>query len=427
VKLNKEKDLNDKSNGKTCAILGPGNFECPNDILTKLFVQRHVVVYKPHPLNFDATIKFFKVLFKPLIDDGYLTLLETTDIQTGANLLNHKDIDEAMMTGGALSYDKIVWGNTNDEIVKNKQSGQKKFTKPFDAELGAASPWIIVPGTWTAKEMAHNANYLVASKSFNSGHVCASPQTVVVDQDWPQKKEFYDAVKVAFGKIEKAMPYYYPGTNDRNNDFINHYSKDRQVETLSVKGEENKGENKKDASWHVFFGVKLDSHAVRTECFGNCMAIVELPTKNDPSAFMKSATKFANDSAFGSLSLTVIIDPKTEAAHKNDFDDMISNLEWGSIGINEWATVTLQRPGLTWGAFPKHKTDDIQSGMGIIHNSYLYENVQKSVVKGVWMSPTHTLIPTKYDSLVWTRLAYLTAYPSYWRLTLLLSAKLLGY
>jgi len=222
------------------------------------------------------------------------------------------------------------------------------------------------------------------------------------------------------------MPYYYPGTNDRNNEFVKHYSSDRNVETKSFKGEENKGENK-DASWHCFFGVKHDSHAIKTECFGNCLAFTELTTKNDPSAFMKAATKFANDNAYGSLSLTVVIDPRIEAKFKTDFDDMISNLEWGSIGINEWATITLQRPGLTWGAFPKHKTDDIQSGMGIIHNAHMYENVQKSVVKGVWMSSTHTMIPTKKDSLVWTRFAFLAANPTKWRLTLLLSAKVLGY
>ena len=59
----------------------------------------------------------------------------------GAQLMNHALIDEAIMTGGAATYDRIVWG---PDPAKAKKEGKKLFTKKFEAELGAVSPWIIV-------------------------------------------------------------------------------------------------------------------------------------------------------------------------------------------------------------------------------------------------------------------------------------------
>jgi hypothetical protein len=35
----------------------------------------------------------------------------------------------------------------------------------------------------------------------------------------------------------------------------------------------------------------------------------------------------------------------------------------------------------TWGAFPGHRRNDIQSGVGVVHNSLLFDRPQKSVVR----------------------------------------------
>ena len=36
----------------------------------------------------------------------------------------------------------------------------------------------------------------------------------------------------------------------------------------------------------------------------------------------------------------------------------------------------------TWGAFPGHTRDDIQSGTGVVHNAYLFDRPQKTVLHG---------------------------------------------
>jgi hypothetical protein len=63
--------------------------------------------------------------------------------EVGAEIVKHPLIEELIMTGGACTYDKIVWGFSPEEQMNNKKSGKKLCTKKFDAELGAVSPYII--------------------------------------------------------------------------------------------------------------------------------------------------------------------------------------------------------------------------------------------------------------------------------------------
>ena len=43
----------------------------------------------------------------------------------------------------------------------------------------------------------------------------------------------------------------------------------------------------------------------------------------------------------------------------------------------------------TWGAFPGHTPTDIQSGIGVVHNTFLFDHPQKSIVRAPFrMRPT---------------------------------------
>lgn len=43
-------------------------------------------------------------------------------------------------------------------------------------------------------------------------------------------------------------------------------------------------------------------------------------------------------------------------------------------------------PAATWGAYPGHGPEDIQSGVGVVRNSLLIENAEKTVTRGPWDS-----------------------------------------
>jgi hypothetical protein len=104
---------------------------------------------------------------------------------------------------------------------------------------------------------------------------------------------------------------------------------------------------------------------------------------------MDKAVKFANDDCWGTLSCMVLIDQKTERAHADAFDRMIEQLRYGGIGINCWAGIIYALVSPTWGAFPGHPNTDIQSGAGVVHNSFMFDHPQKSVVRAPFrINPT---------------------------------------
>jgi len=50
--------------------------------------------------------------------------------------------------------------------------------------------------------------------------------------------------------------------------------------------------------------------------------------------------------------------------------------------VNVWPGVVYALVSPTWGAFPGHTPEDIQSGVGVVHNAYLFDHPEKTVVKG---------------------------------------------
>jgi hypothetical protein len=47
-------------------------------------------------------------------------------------------------------------------------------------------------------------------------------------------------------------------------------------------------------------------------------------------------------------------------------------------------------PSATWGAFPGNALNNIQSGQGVVHNTYLFEHPQKTVIRApfrIWPTP----------------------------------------
>lgn len=123
-------------------------------------------------------------------------------------MINDDRVDELLMTGGQATFDAIVWGS---DVVANKRNNKQLVTKKFDAELGAVSPWIVCPGQWSQAEIEHQAEFLVAAKLLNASAVCASPQAVLVDAHWPQRRAFEAAV-LRVARAHPDVPTFYNGT-----------------------------------------------------------------------------------------------------------------------------------------------------------------------------------------------------------------------
>jgi len=386
----------------TAAILGAGNYEAPVDILTKLFVENKVVVYKSHPNTSAATDRVYAHLFKSLVDDGYVSLV-SGGLEVGETLLGHKDVGEILMTGGCQAYDCIMWGGPSEQAA-NKKAGRKKLTKKMDAELGAVSPWIVVPGKWSNFMLKHQVEWLCASKAFNGGALCASPQVVIVDKKWPQYDAFIKEIRDLLGKSEPT-PYWYPGSAE----------KQKNLES-ACKGPEWLP---KDSKWQTLFlpNCGRDSIVLKEEAFSPVLAVLAIDTGNDPKHFLAEATKIANDEIMGSLSMTMAISPSTRRSHSDAFQKALAELKWGTIGVNEWGGAGLFFGNLCWGAhYGRHTPEDIQSGEGFIGNHKLIDFPQKSILQGTWFSLNHGRMPSQTACNIYERTSWLTQNPSYGRL-----------
>jgi hypothetical protein len=71
----------------------------------------------------------------------------------------------------------------------------------------------------------------------------------------------------------------------------------------------------------------------------------------------------------------------------------------------------------TWGAHPGHTLSDIQSGIGVVHNSKMFEHPQKSVVWGPFtMFPKPPWFSTHANAhRVAPKILRLEHSPSLWR------------
>lgn len=162
--------------GGLVGILSAGNFDGPTDCMTALFVENHVVVCKPNPVNHHSA-RQVQAVFQCLIDAGYIGFV-FGGVAPGKALIESPLVDRLLMTGASQSYDRIMWGPP-EEQEERKKNDDPVCKKKFDAELGCVSPYIICPGKWSEKELDIHAHQLVACKMFNNGHICASPQVVI--------------------------------------------------------------------------------------------------------------------------------------------------------------------------------------------------------------------------------------------------------
>ena len=83
------------------------------------------------------------------------------------------------------------------------------------------------------------------------------------------------------------------------------------------------------------------------------------------------------------LGATILIHPRTiRQIGRDRLEDILAGLRYGTIGVNIWSGAGFLLAQGTWGAHPGHARDDIQSGTGVVHNSYLFGRPQKTVVYG---------------------------------------------
>jgi hypothetical protein len=205
----------------------------------------------------------------------------------------------------------------------------------------------------------------------NASFNCNAAKMLVVASGWKHRDTFIQLVRERLSEMTPRKAYY-PGAHQRYEAFLNEYP---QAIPLDEGSEEI-------VPWTVIPDVPPDDeeYALTNEAFCGVLAEITLEA-NDASEFISEMVRFGNEEAWGTLSCMILADEKTQKAHREQFEQAIADLKYGGIAVNAWAGVIYALVNTTWGAYPGHSLHDIQSGRGVVHNTFLFDDPQKSVVR----------------------------------------------
>jgi len=352
--------------GNVSLVLGAGNVSSivPLDIFYKLYAEGEVVLIKMNPIN-EYLGPIFEKIFEPFIKNGFIQFAYGGG-DIGAFLTNHNLVDTIHITGSARTHDAIVFG-VGEEGQKRKNENRPVLTKPISSELGGVSPTIVVPGPWTNADFKFQAEHIATQKLQNAGHNCIATQVLIMSEEWVGTDKLLQEVEKTITNVEDR-PAYYPGAEDRQKTAREHTNAkvlDSGVDRTIIY----------DVDTHI------DEPCFRDEYFSPVLTTASI-SGNNPAAFLKEAVKFANEKLDGTLGANIIIHPKTMKEHKAALDLAIADLKYGGIGVNTWCALAFLGGGGAWGAFPGHTLNDIQSGRGVVHNAFLFDQTQKTVATG---------------------------------------------
>ncbi len=357
--------------GRVALVLGAGNISSigPMDALYKLFVEDQVVMLKLNPVN-DYLGPLLEQAFQSLREAGFFEVVYG-GAELGRYLCHHPAVDTIHITGSQHTHDAIVWGSTPQEQTKRKAAKELLLSKPITSELGCVTPVLVVPGSWSETDIAFQARHVASMVAHNASFNCAAAQVVVTAQGWQQRQVFLDRLQRELAAIPSRQAYY-PGAQQRYQTFLDHYP---QAQALGSRTEQI-------VPWTVIPDLppRPGEYALTQEAFCGVLAEVSLEAV-DAREFLSQAVEFTNHQVWGTLSCTLLVDPVTEQAVATELDQAIADLRYGAIGVNVWTGVIYSLGSTTWGAFPGHPLADIRSGRGVVHNTYLFDHPQKSVVR----------------------------------------------
>lgn len=365
---------NPSNTGGIGVVLGAGNIMsiAPLDTLYELIANNRVVALKLNPIT-DPMLPVLTKILAPLITIGAVRVM-TGGAEIGSYLVGHHLVDHVHMTGSAVTHDAIVFG-PGETGAARKAAGDPVLKKPMTAELGGVSPTIVLPGEWSKADIGYQAEHVATQRLHNGGYNCVASQVIVVSSGWKQRDEFVAAVRDALAAAPQRRAYY-PGSNGRVESAVESYPGAHRLPGGRVliddidPGDENA--------------------LLNTEYFAPVLGIVELPY--DGEQFARKAVTTVNEKFVGTLGVNLIAHPKTIADMGSRFEDMLADLRYGTVAVNAWTGLAFLSPAATWGAFPGHTVDDIQSGVGIVHNALLIDGAERTVVRGPFRPSPRSLV-----------------------------------
>jgi acyl-CoA reductase-like NAD-dependent aldehyde dehydrogenase len=373
--------------GCLALVLGAGNIAAisPLDAFQKLFIENQVVLLKMNPVN-EYLTDYLKAALKPLIDCDALRIVNGDGL-VGAHLTQHELVEEIHITGAGATHDAIVWG-VGEDGRHNKAINTPLNRRKITSELGAVCPTIVVPGPWSDADIRFQAEQIATQKLHNSGFNCVACQTLVLPRSWEKLNALMDEVRHVMYRAGQREAYY-PGSQQRTAEFALHACTKLEIDRGSnvppcVIADMDQG----DVAW-----------LASNEVFGPALATKFLDPV-DPATFLVQAIDFANSELHGTLGANIIIHPKTiEHIGAADFERLLFKLHYGTIAVNAWTGLGFLLSSCPWGGFPGGDLKNPQSGIGTVHNSFMLEETERTIVSAPWRPFPRGLLSLQFSLL----------------------------
>ncbi|HSO93403.1 MAG TPA: aldehyde dehydrogenase, partial [Candidatus Dormibacteraeota bacterium] len=132
--------------------------------------------------------------------------------------------------------------------------------------------------------------------------------------------------------------------------------------------------------------------AFRTEPFCSVLSQVTLDCA-DPLEFLTRAVALANERLWGTLVATIVVPlaMQRDLELRRALEQAVAALRYGTVGINIWGGYGFAL-GPPWGGHPSSSLENIQSGLGFVHNTSMLEGVEKTAIEQPivnWPKPVH--------------------------------------
>lgn len=364
--------------GGLSLILGAGNVSSipPMDALYKSFVEGQVAVIKMNPVNAWAG-PHLEAAFAPMIEAGYWRVVYG-GADVGQALVESDAVSDIHITGSNHTHDLLVWGPPGPERERRKRDGDPVLKKTITSELGNVSPVAVFPAVYRPAELRFLADNVAAMVANNASFNCNAAKLLVLADGWPQKNEFLECLRGALKAIP-TRPAYYPGARDRFESLV---AGRTTVERIGT-------ETEACLPWTLILVVDPNDASepvFSTEPFCSVLSVTELPAQS-AIEFTERLVPFLNERVWGTLNAMLVVPPAlardrevTEAV-----DDAVLALRYGTVAINHWPALVFATTSPAWGGHPSSTLADVQSGIGWVHNTFMLEGIEKSVLWAPFM------------------------------------------
>jgi len=358
----------------TTAVLGAGNVASipVADVIHALFVENRTAVLKMNPVN--AYLRApFEEAFAPLIEAGYVQIVDG-GADVGAALVAHRGITHVHLTGSAETHDRIVWGPPAEQ-AERKKTGRRALDKPVTSELGNVSPMIVTPYLYSTREIRAIAEMVATQVVNNASFNCNAGKMLVLPKCFPQRQLLLDTLERVLGTVPVRKAYY-PGAKDRHA----RLTAGREVVNVGV-GRETEG----TLPWSIVVDAEARNGAdplFSTEPFCSMLTVVEVG-RPDPLEFLDEAVRFCNTKLWGTLAASLFVPSlyHDDGVVEHAVQKAIIDLEYGAIGVNVWPAIVYATARAPWGGHPKATLEDVQSGLGFVHNPLYLPKIEKTIVE----------------------------------------------